>query len=280
MRPNARSSNARQSSPSSQALFATRPTTSPRSSTRPRQSVPSARSSASNGVSRHSALSTRSRRNSTRRSSARVTTFGAHHEDLVRAGSELRAMARGLEREIEQRFDTVFGAVSFHFQELYAELFPGGKATLRLEDPEPETLDLDRPEPRLGEAAPGCRDPRAARRQAAHTAPPPLRRRARAHGARGRAGAAAGEPKPLLCVRRGRRVARRQQRPSLHPPAPPPRHRAAVPRCHPQPHHHGRCRRALGRDHRRRGGQLRPRRPLRRSGVTGAPTAALHRVAG
>ncbi len=86
---------------------------------------------------------------------ARVSTFGAHHEDLVRSGSELRAMARGLEREIEQRFDTVFGAVSFHFQELYAELFPGGKATLRLEDPEPETLDLDGPQPRAAQRRPG-----------------------------------------------------------------------------------------------------------------------------
>jgi len=86
---------------------------------------------------------------------ARVTVFGAHHADLVRSGSELRAMARGLEREIEQRFDTVFGAVSFHFQELYAELFPGGKATLRLEDPEPETLDLDGPESRSAPRHPG-----------------------------------------------------------------------------------------------------------------------------
>src|SRR6202035_3773547 len=74
---------------------------------------------------------------------SRVTTFGVHHEDLVRSGAELRAMARSLEREIEQRFDTVFGAVSFHFQELYAELFPGGRATLRLEEPEPATLDLE-----------------------------------------------------------------------------------------------------------------------------------------
>ncbi len=74
---------------------------------------------------------------------ARVTTFGGHQEDLVQACNELRAMARRLEREIEQRFDTVFGAVSFHFQELYAELFPGGKATLRLEEPAAATLDLD-----------------------------------------------------------------------------------------------------------------------------------------
>ena len=73
-------------------------------------------------------------------------------------------MARQLEREIEQRFDTVFGAVSFHFQELYAELFPGGKATLRLEEPEPATLDLDGTRRRPAERRPGRRDPRAARR--------------------------------------------------------------------------------------------------------------------
>ena len=75
--------------------------------------------------------------------SARVLIISAQRDDLARAGADLRAMARHLEREIEQRFDTVFGAVSFHFQELYAELFPGGRATLRLEDPEPAALDFD-----------------------------------------------------------------------------------------------------------------------------------------
>jgi chromosome segregation protein len=75
--------------------------------------------------------------------SARVITIAAHRDDLAEAGAALRAMARHLEREIEQRFDTVFGAVSFHFQELYGELFPGGRATLRLEEPEPPALDLD-----------------------------------------------------------------------------------------------------------------------------------------
>jgi chromosome segregation protein len=75
--------------------------------------------------------------------SARVTTIAAHRDDLANSCAELRAMARQLEREIERRFDTVFGAVSFHFQELYAELFPGGKATLRLEEPAPVNLDAD-----------------------------------------------------------------------------------------------------------------------------------------
>ncbi|HEY8673610.1 MAG TPA: hypothetical protein VIM76_07600, partial [Candidatus Dormibacteraeota bacterium] len=75
--------------------------------------------------------------------SARVITVAAQRDDLAQSCAELRAMARQLEREIERRFDTVFGAVSFHFQELYAELFPGGRATLRLEEPAPPTLDAD-----------------------------------------------------------------------------------------------------------------------------------------
>jgi chromosome segregation protein len=86
---------------------------------------------------------------------ARVATIGVQRDDLARASAELRAMSRHLEREIERRFDTVFGAVSFHFQELYAELFPGGKATLRLEEPEPATLDLDGAGPPPAERRPG-----------------------------------------------------------------------------------------------------------------------------
>ena len=73
----------------------------------------------------------------------RVTTVGTHRDDLAQSCAALRAMARHLEREIEQRFDTVFGAVSFHFQELYAELFPGGRATLRLEEPAPATPEAE-----------------------------------------------------------------------------------------------------------------------------------------
>lgn len=84
----------------------------------------------------------------------RVLTIAVQRDDLACACADLRAMARHLEREIEQRFDTVFGAVSFHFQELYAELFPGGKATLRLEEPEP-VLDLDGVEPPRAERRPG-----------------------------------------------------------------------------------------------------------------------------
>ncbi len=87
--------------------------------------------------------------------SARVLTIAAQRDDLARACADLRAMGRQLEREIEQRFDTVFGAVSFHFQELYTELFPGGKATLHLEEPEPPVLDLDGIAPTPAERRPG-----------------------------------------------------------------------------------------------------------------------------
>ncbi len=87
--------------------------------------------------------------------SARVVTIAAQRDDLAHAAADLRAMARHLEREIEKRFDTVFGAVSFHFQELYAELFPGGRATLRLEDPEPPSLEIDGAESPVAERRPG-----------------------------------------------------------------------------------------------------------------------------
>ncbi len=86
---------------------------------------------------------------------ARVTTISAQRDDIALACATLRAMARQLEREIEQRFDTVFGAVAFHFQELYAELFPGGKATLRLEEPVQPALESDGSAPPEAERRPG-----------------------------------------------------------------------------------------------------------------------------
>ena len=196
---------------------------------------------------------------------ARVLTIAAQRDDLARACADLRAMARHLEREIERRFDTVFGAVSFHFQELYAELFPGGKATLRLEEPEP-VLDLDGVDAtKCGTPARG-RDPRPAAGQAPDAAPAAQRRRASPDRARRGPGAPAGEPEPVLRLRRGRRGPRRQQRAPLHQAAPPARRDAAVPRRHPQPHHHGRRRRALGCDHRRRRNEFGAGGSIRRGG--------------
>ena len=190
-------------------------------------------------------------------------------------------MARQLEREIEQRFDTVFGAVSFHFQELYAELFPGGKATLRLEEPEPVALDLD-----------GTASPPAERRPGVEIlAQPPGKRqtplRLLSGGERALTALAVVlalqqvNPSPFYVfdevdaalddsnVLRFTRLLRRLGAD------------AAVPRGDPQPHHHGRGRRALGRDHRRATASARCSgfgSTRRRSRAR--PTAALHRVAG
>ncbi|HEX4756270.1 MAG TPA: chromosome segregation protein SMC [Candidatus Dormibacteraeota bacterium] len=66
---------------------------------------------------------------------ARVAVLRAGRDDLGRACADIRSMARRLTAAIDQRFEAVFGAVSIHFHELFAELFPGGRATLRREEP-------------------------------------------------------------------------------------------------------------------------------------------------
>jgi chromosome segregation protein len=66
---------------------------------------------------------------------ARVSVLRAGRDDLGRACADIRAIAGRLTTAIDSRFEAVFGAVSVHFHELFAELFPGGRATLRREDP-------------------------------------------------------------------------------------------------------------------------------------------------
>lgn len=66
---------------------------------------------------------------------ARVTVLRAGRDDLGSACADIRAMAGRLTVAIDGRFEAVFGAVSVHFHELFAELFPGGRATLRREEP-------------------------------------------------------------------------------------------------------------------------------------------------
>lgn len=70
----------------------------------------------------------------------RVLSLRESRADLGDACADLRRMARHLAADLERRFDAVFGAVSVHFQEVFAELFPGGRATLRLEE---QVLDDD-----------------------------------------------------------------------------------------------------------------------------------------
>ena len=70
------------------------------------------------------------------RLAARVAVLRAGRDDLGNACADIRVMAARLTRAIDSRFEAVFGAVSVHFHDLFAELFPGGRATLRREDPD------------------------------------------------------------------------------------------------------------------------------------------------
>ncbi|HEY8740118.1 MAG TPA: chromosome segregation protein SMC, partial [Candidatus Dormibacteraeota bacterium] len=56
--------------------------------------------------------------------------------DLVRTRDGLVKLAEELTGEIDRRFEAVFGAVAYNFQETFGTLFVNGKATLRLDDPE------------------------------------------------------------------------------------------------------------------------------------------------
>ena len=83
---------------------------------------------------------------------ARVAVLRTGRDDLGSACADIRAMAARLTSAIDSRFEAVFGAVSVHFHDLFAELFPGGRATLRREEPEPGQVDDDsgRNSPRAG----------------------------------------------------------------------------------------------------------------------------------
>jgi chromosome segregation protein len=74
------------------------------------------------------------------RLAARVAVLRAGRDDLGNACTDIRVMAARLSAAIDSRFDAVFGAVSVHFHDLFAELFPGGRATLRREEPEPDVV--------------------------------------------------------------------------------------------------------------------------------------------
>jgi chromosome segregation protein len=71
----------------------------------------------------------------------RVSSLQEHRGDLRAACVDVVSMARRLEVEVEKRFDAVFSAVSYHFQQIFSELFPGGRASLRLEEVLPADAD-------------------------------------------------------------------------------------------------------------------------------------------
>jgi chromosome segregation protein len=72
----------------------------------------------------------------------RCESLGSQLADLESAAAHLSTLRQRLESEIDARFRTVFQSVAINFQEFFAELFEGGRATLRLEA-EPEGNPLD-----------------------------------------------------------------------------------------------------------------------------------------
>ena len=72
----------------------------------------------------------------------RCDSLSSQLADLEAATAQLNELRQRLEEEIDSRFRTVFQSVAVNFQEFFAELFEGGRATLRLEG-EPEGNPLD-----------------------------------------------------------------------------------------------------------------------------------------
>ena len=72
----------------------------------------------------------------------RCDSLSSQLADLEAATGQLNELRQRLEAEIDSRFRTVFQSVAVNFQEFFAELFEGGRATLRLEG-EPEGSPLD-----------------------------------------------------------------------------------------------------------------------------------------
>ncbi|HYM50128.1 MAG TPA: chromosome segregation protein SMC [Candidatus Limnocylindrales bacterium] len=71
----------------------------------------------------------------------RCQSLQSQLDDLEAAATQLVELRKRLEHEIDERFRTVFQSVAINFQEFFGELFPGGRATLRLEDQVEDPLD-------------------------------------------------------------------------------------------------------------------------------------------
>ncbi|MDD4401395.1 MAG: AAA family ATPase, partial [Desulfitobacteriaceae bacterium] len=58
------------------------------------------------------------------------------HQDLIKANRSLRQLITELDKTMSRRFQEGFQAVNEAFKDVFRELFEGGKAELRLEEPE------------------------------------------------------------------------------------------------------------------------------------------------
>ena len=72
------------------------------------------------------------------REKERLTELADQRADLEASLKELEELRTELAETVERRFDETFAAVSLHFEEVAATLFPGGQGRLRLTEPEEE----------------------------------------------------------------------------------------------------------------------------------------------
>jgi chromosome segregation protein len=77
------------------------------------------------------------------REKERLTELTEQRADLEASLSELEELRAELADTVERRFDETFAAVSAHFEEVAATLFPGGRGRLRLTEPDEDAPDAE-----------------------------------------------------------------------------------------------------------------------------------------
>jgi chromosome segregation protein len=82
--------------------------------------------------------------------SEHVRELTEQRKDLEQALTEIKALIRRTDREIEQAFEETFAATARNFEEMVAELFPGGKGRLRRIEVGPPAVST-----KIGESANG-----------------------------------------------------------------------------------------------------------------------------
>jgi len=66
----------------------------------------------------------------------RLTFLRTQHDDLVGSVKDLERALRGMTRTAQERFQQAFDEVNRHFQDIFSRLFEGGRAELRMVEPE------------------------------------------------------------------------------------------------------------------------------------------------
>ncbi len=77
------------------------------------------------------------------REKERLAELADQRADLEASLKELEELRAELAETVERRFDETFAAVSGHFEEVAATLFPGGRGRLRLTEPGPEDAEAE-----------------------------------------------------------------------------------------------------------------------------------------